>query len=119
MAKKTVADIDVKGKRVLMRCDFNVPLDDDCNITSDDRIVKALPTINNILQRGGALILMSHLGRPAGERNQKLSLAPVEKRLSELLGADVIFADDCIDPETKAKDSPSSNNRVLEVELMV
>jgi phosphoglycerate kinase len=103
MAKKTVADIDVRGKKVLMRCDFNVPLDDDCNITSDDRIVKALPTIKNILERGGALILMSHLGRPAGERDEKLSLAPVAKRLSELLGADVIFADDCIGPETKAK----------------
>jgi phosphoglycerate kinase len=103
MAKKTVADIDVKGKRILMRCDFNVPLDDDCNITSDDRIVKALPTINSILQRGGALILMSHLGRPAGERDDKLSLAPVAKRLSELLGKDVVFAHDCIGPETKAK----------------
>jgi phosphoglycerate kinase len=103
MAKKTVADIDVKGKRILMRCDFNVPLDDDCNITSDDRIVKALPTINSILQLGGALILMSHLGRPAGERDDKLSLAPVAKRLSELLGKDVVFAHDCIGPETKAK----------------
>ena len=103
MAKKTVADIDVKGKKVLMRCDFNVPLDEDCNITSDDRIVKALPTIKNILDRGGALILMSHLGRPAGERDDKLSLAPVAKRLSELLGKDVVFADDCIGPETKEK----------------
>ena len=103
MAKKTVADIDVKGKKVLMRCDFNVPLDEDCNITSDDRIVKALPTIKSILERGGALILMSHLGRPAGERDDKLSLAPVAKRLSELLGKDVVFADDCIGPETKAK----------------
>ncbi|MHC4655051.1 MAG: phosphoglycerate kinase [Planctomycetota bacterium] len=103
MAKKTVADIDVQGKRVLMRCDFNVPLDEDCNITSDDRIVKALPTIKNILQRGGALILMSHLGRPKGQRNEKMSLAPVAKRLSQLLGADVIFADDCIGPRTKAK----------------
>ncbi len=103
MAKKTVADIDVKGKKVLMRCDFNVPLDEDCNITSDDRIVKALPTIKNILDRGGALILMSHLGRPAGERDDKLSLAPVAKRLSELLGKDVVFADDCIGPGTKEK----------------
>jgi len=103
MAKKTVADIDVQGKKVLMRCDFNVPLDEDCNITSDDRITKALPTIKNILQRGGALILMSHLGRPAGERNDKMSLAPVAKRLSELLGAEVVFADDCIGNGTKAK----------------
>ncbi len=103
MAKKTVADIDVQGKKVLMRCDFNVPLDEDCNITSDDRITKALPTIKNILDRGGALILMSHLGRPSGERDDKLSLAPVAKRLSELLGEEVIFAEDCIGPETKEK----------------
>jgi len=103
MTKKTVADIDVKGKNVLMRCDFNVPLDEDCNITSDDRIVKALPTIKKILASGGALILMSHLGRPKGQRNEKMSLAPVAKRLSELLGQEVIFAEDCIGPETKAK----------------
>jgi 3-phosphoglycerate kinase len=103
MAKKTVADIDVRGKKVLMRCDFNVPLDEDCNITSDDRIVKALPTIKNILDRGGALILMSHLGRPKGQRNEKMSLAPVAKRLSQLLDAEVIFADDCIGPQAKAK----------------
>ncbi|MHC4424753.1 MAG: phosphoglycerate kinase [Planctomycetota bacterium] len=103
MAKKTIADIDVQGKKVLMRCDFNVPLDDDCNITSDDRIVKALPTIKRILEGGGTLILMSHLGRPKGQRNEKMSLAPVAKRLSELLGQEVIFADDCIGAETKAK----------------
>ncbi len=103
MAKKTVADIDVRGKKVLMRCDFNVPLDEDCNITSDDRIVKALPTIKKILDGGGALILMSHLGRPKGKRNEKMSLAPVAKRLSELLGQEVVFVEDCIGPETKAK----------------
>jgi len=103
MAKKTVADIDVQGKKVLMRCDFNVPLDDDCNITSDDRIVKALPTIKKILEGGGSLILMSHLGRPKGKKNEKMSLAPVAKRLSELLSREVIFADDCIGPETIAK----------------
>ena len=103
MAKKTVVDIEVQGKRVLMRCDFNVPLDDQCNITSDDRIVKALPTIKNILERGGALILMSHLGRPKGQRNEKMSLAPVAKRLSELLGQDVVFADDCIGDDVKDK----------------
>ncbi|RKY21637.1 MAG: phosphoglycerate kinase, partial [Planctomycetota bacterium] len=103
MAKKTVADIDVRGKRVLMRCDFNVPLDNNCNITSDDRIVKALPTIKKILEGGGALILMSHLGRPEAQRNEKLSLLPVAKRLSELLGKKVIFADDCVGDEVKAK----------------
>lgn len=103
MAKKTVADIEVQDKKVLMRCDFNVPMDDDCNITSDDRIVKALPTIKAILDGGASLILMSHLGRPKGQSDEKLSLAPVAKRLSELLGQEVIFADDCIGPETAAK----------------
>ena len=103
MAKKTVADINVRDKKVLMRCDFNVPLDEDCNITSDDRIVKALPTIKAILDGGASLILMSHLGRPKGQPDEKLSLAPVAKRLSELLGQEVIFADDCIGPETASK----------------
>jgi phosphoglycerate kinase len=103
MAKKTVADIDVRGKKVLMRCDFNVPLDDECNITSDDRIVKALPTIKAILDGGASLILMSHLGRPKGQPDEKMSLAPVAKRLSELLGREVIFVNDCIGPETAEK----------------
>jgi 3-phosphoglycerate kinase len=103
MAKKTVADINVKGKRVLMRVDFNVPQDDKGNITSDDRIVKALPTIKKVLEGGASLILMSHLGRPEGERDDKFTLAPVAKRLSELLGKNVIFAYDCIGPDVQAK----------------
>ncbi|UCF42727.1 MAG: phosphoglycerate kinase [Planctomycetota bacterium] len=103
MAKKTVTDINVKGKKVLMRCDFNVPLDEQCNITSDDRIVKALPTIKHVLDGGGSLILMSHLGRPKGERDDKMSLAPVAGRLSELLGKKVVFADDCVGHEVKTK----------------
>jgi phosphoglycerate kinase len=103
MAKKTVADVDVKGKKVLMRVDFNVPQDDAGNITSDDRIVKALPTIKNILTRGGALILMSHLGRPEGKRDEKYTLKPVAKRLSERLGKTVVFAKDCVGPDPKAK----------------
>jgi len=103
MAKKTIADINVRGKRVLMRCDFNVPLDEECNITSDDRIVKALPTIKKILEGGGSLILMSHLGRPEAKVDEKLSLRPVAKRLSELLGKKVVFAEDCIGEDTKAK----------------
>ncbi len=103
MTKKTIADINVKGKKVLMRVDFNVPLDEDCNITSDDRIVKALPTIKNILERGASLILMSHLGRPEGRRNEKMSLAPVAKRLTELLGKEVVFTDDCIGDKVRAK----------------
>jgi len=116
MAKKTVADIDVKGKKVLMRCDFNVPLDDKCNITSDDRIVKSLPTIKKILEGGGALILMSHLGRPKGERDEKLSLKPVAKRLSQLLGKEVIFANDCIGEEVKAKAAGLKNGEVMLLE---
>jgi len=116
MAKKTVADIDVKGKKVLMRCDFNVPLDDNCNITSDDRIVKALPTIKAVLEGGGALILMSHLGRPSGKRDDKLSLAPVAKRLGELLAQDVVFADDCIGEDTKAKAAALSDGDCMLLE---
>jgi len=103
MAKKTVADIDLKGKKVLMRCDFNVPLDDDGNITNDARITKALPTIKYVVDNGGALILMSHLGRPEGKPDPGLTLAPVAKRLSRLLDKDVIFADDCIGPDVETK----------------
>ena len=103
MAKKTVADIDLKGKKVVMRCDFNVPQDKNGNITSDDRIVKALPTIKHVLEHGGSLILMSHLGRTEGQRDEKFTLAPVAKRLSELLGKNVVFANDCIGPDVKAK----------------
>ena len=103
MAKKTVADIDVKGKTVLLRCDFNVPLDENQTITNDGRITKAMPTIQHILDGGGSLILMSHLGRPKGEPDPKFSLVPVAKRLSELLGKDVIMAPDCIGDEVEAK----------------
>ncbi len=103
MAKKTVADIDVNGKKVLMRCDFNVPLDAEQNITNDGRITKALPTIKHVLDGGASLILMSHLGRPKGEVKPEFTLAPVAKRLSELLGKDVIMAADCIGDEVTAK----------------
>ena len=116
MAKKTVADINVEGEKVLMRCDFNVPLDDDCNITSDDRIAKALPTIKSVLERGGALILMSHLGRPKGEPNAKMSLAPVAKRLGELLGKEIVFAADCIGEQVKAKAAALKNGDVMLLE---
>lgn len=116
MAKKTVADIDVTGKKVLMRCDFNVPLDANCNITSDNRIVMALPTIKTILDGGGSLILMSHLGRPKGQVNEKMSLAPVAKRLSELLGVDVAFATDCIGDDAKAKAAALTAGQVLLLE---
>jgi 3-phosphoglycerate kinase len=101
MAKKTIADIDVKGKKVLMRVDFNVPLDENRNITSDTRIVAALPTIKTILDKGGSVILMSHLGRPDGEKKPEFSMAPVAKKLGELLKKNVIFANDCIGPDVK------------------
>ncbi|HEV58528.1 MAG TPA: phosphoglycerate kinase [Phycisphaerales bacterium] len=116
MAKKTVADINVKGKRVLMRCDFNVPLDEDRNITSDARIVKALPTIRHILDHGGSVILMSHLGRPKGQPDEAFSLAPVAKRLGELLGRDVLFAEDCIGPDVEAKAKALNPGHVMLLE---
>ncbi len=116
MAKKTVADIEVKGKKVFMRCDFNVPLDDNGNITSDDRIVKAMPTIKSILERGGALILASHLGRPEGAPDPAYTLKPVARRLSELLGKEVVFAADCVGPDPKAKAASLKAGQVLLLE---
>ncbi|MDP4152419.1 MAG: phosphoglycerate kinase [Bacillota bacterium] len=91
--KKTVDDINVKGKKVLVRCDFNVPLKNGV-ITDENRIVKALPTIKKLMADGGRIILCSHLGKPKGEPKPELSLAPVAKRLSELLGVNVVFAAD-------------------------
>ncbi|HHW61589.1 MAG TPA: phosphoglycerate kinase [Syntrophomonadaceae bacterium] len=95
---RTIRDADLTGKRVLMRVDFNVPMDDEGHITDDARIVAALPTIKYILDQGGQLILMSHLGRPKGKRNEKLSLRPVAKHLEKLLNEPVQMADDCIGP---------------------
>ncbi|MGL4283500.1 MAG: phosphoglycerate kinase [Eubacterium aggregans] len=92
--KKTVKDIDLKGKKVLMRADFNVPFNEAMEITDDTRIQAALPTIKYILDQGASLILMSHLGRPKNEPDPKFSLEPVAKRLSEVLGKQVIFSDD-------------------------
>jgi 3-phosphoglycerate kinase len=116
MAKKTVADINVKGKRVLMRVDFNVPQDERGEITSDDRIVKALPTIKKVLEGGASLILMSHLGRPEGKRDEAYTLAPVAKRLSELLGKKVVFANDCIGPDVQVKAKALKSGDVLLLE---
>ncbi len=99
--KKTIEDVQVKGKKVLVRCDFNVPLDADKNITDETRINAALPTIKYLLDNGAAVILCSHLGRPKGEFNMKYSLAPVAKRLSEKLGFEVKLAKDVIGPSAK------------------
>ncbi len=94
MNKKTIRDIDVKGKRVLVRCDFNVPLDENLNITDETRIDGALPTIKYLMENGAKVILCSHLGKPKGEAVPKLSLAPVAKKLSEKLGKEIVFAAD-------------------------
>lgn len=103
-SKKTVNDIDVNGKKVLLRCDFNVPQNKETGeITSDKRIVAAIPTVKYLLDNGAAVIACSHLGKPKGEWKESLTLAPVAKRLSEKLGQDVIFAKDIIGEDAKAK----------------
>ena len=102
MNKKTIEDIVVTGKKVLVRCDFNVPLDDNKNITDENRLVGALPTIKYLSENGAKVILCSHLGRPKGEFNMKYSLAPVASRLSELLGKQVKMAEDVIGESAKA-----------------
>jgi 3-phosphoglycerate kinase len=104
MAKKTVADIpdiDLKGKKVFVRCDFNVPLDDNQNITSDKRIKAALPTIKYLIDKGAILILASHLGRPKGEVKKEFGLSPVQKKLAELLGKKIEMAPDCVGEKVK------------------
>ena len=99
MQKKTLSDISTQGKRVLMRVDFNVPLDENKKITDDKRIVESLPSIKKVLEEGGRLILMSHLGRPKGKVNPEYSLAPVASRLAELIDSPVLMAKDCIGTE--------------------
>ena len=104
MAKKTVADIDVSGKTVLVRVDFNVPQDEAGAITDDRRIRMALPTISKILEGGGKVVLMSHLGRPGGKGfEEKFSLAPVAKKLEDLLGRSVTLASDTGGSDSQAK----------------
>ncbi|MEO8270581.1 MAG: phosphoglycerate kinase, partial [Aureliella sp.] len=117
MAKKTIADVDPRGKSVLMRVDFNVPQDDSGQITDDRRIRMALPSIESVLKRGGRLILMSHLGRPKGNGAEpKYSLAPVAKRLSELLGQPVSFAGDTIGSDAQAKISALQDGQAIVLE---
>jgi 3-phosphoglycerate kinase len=115
MASKTVADIDVKGKKVLMRVDFNVPIEGG-KITDDRRIEMALPTIRTVLDKGGRLILMSHLGRPKGGSQPKYSLKPVATRLGELLGRPVKFAEDCIGPAVEKLATELKDGEVLLLE---
>lgn len=115
--KKTVRDIDVKGKKVIVRCDFNVPLKEGA-ITDDTRITAALPTIKYLLEEGAAIILMSHLGRPKGEANMEYTLAPVAKRLSELLETEVEFAQSpvVVDEDVKAKAAALECGKVMLLE---
>lgn len=115
--KKTVRDIDVRGKRVLLRCDFNVPLDMETGaITDDKRIVASLPTLNYLLSEGAAVIACSHLGRPKGEWKPELSLAPVAQRLAELLERPVEMAKDVIGEDAKAKAAALQPGQVLLLE---
>ena len=115
--KKTIYDVDVKGKKVLLRCDFNVPQDKETGeITSDKRIVAAIPTIKYLLENGAAVISCSHLGKPKGEWKTKLTLAPVAERLSQLLGQEVIFASDIIGEDAKAKAAALQPGQIMLLE---
>ena len=115
--KKTIMDVEVSGKKVLLRCDFNVPQDKATGeITSDKRIVAALPTINYLLDNGAAVIACSHLGKPKGEWKETLSLAIVAKRLGELLGREVIFAKDIVGEDAKAKAAALKGGEIMLLE---
>ncbi len=116
MAKKTIEDIQVKGKKVLVRCDFNVPLDENRKITDENRIQGALPTIQYLVKNGAKVILCSHMGRPKGEFNMKYSLAPVAARLSELLGQEVKLAKDVIGPDAHALADALKDGEVILLE---
>ena len=113
--KKTVKDVDVKGKRVLVRVDFNVPLKDG-KVTDDTRIKAALPTINYLLENGAALVLCSHLGRPKGEPKPEFSLKPVSDYLNAMVDAKVSFVDDCIGSQVKAAVDALANGEILVLE---
>ncbi|MEE8179868.1 MAG: phosphoglycerate kinase [bacterium] len=116
MEKLTISDLEIEGKKVLIRCDFNVPLDDKGKITDDTRIQAALPTIRYALGRECAVILMSHLGRPKGKVDPKLNLKPVAERLGELLNLEVLMAPDCIGPEVEKMARELKGGEVLLLE---
>src|SRR5277367_4226534 len=115
MTKKMVSDVDVHGKKVLMRVDFNVPIENG-KIGDDRRIVQALPTIKSVIDRGGRLILMSHLGRPKGGPEAKYSLKPTADHLSKLLGKPVKFASDCIGLEVEQTAAALKDGEILLLE---
>jgi len=114
--KLTVEELNIKGKRVFIRADFNVPLDDNLNITDDRRIRSTLPTIDYAIDEGAKVILASHLGRPKGKVDPRFTIAPVAKRLQRLLGKEVIFAQDCIGPQVESIVSKMKGGDVLLLE---
>ena len=116
MSKKTVRDIDLKGKKVFVRCDFNVPMDENQNITDNRRIVAALPTIKYLIEQNCRIILASHLGRPKGEVKPEFSLAPVAKELSKLLGQEVLMAKDVIGESAKTLAANLQEGQVMLLE---
>ena len=116
MNKKTVKDIELKGKKVLVRCDFNVPMDEEKNITDNTRIVAALPTIKYLLENNCAIILCSHLGRPKGEFKPEFSLQPVAKELSKLLDKEVIMAKDVVGEDATTKAANLKQGEILLLE---
>ena len=116
MNKKTIKDVYLKNKKVLVRCDFNVPMDENLNITDNRRIVAALPTIKYLLEQNCKIVLTSHLGRPKGEFKPEFSLAPVAKELSRLLGTEVIMAKDVIGEDAKQKAANLKEGEVLLLE---
>ena len=116
MSKKTVKDIDLKDKKVLVRCDFNVPMDENKKITDNTRIVAAIPTIKYLLENNCAIILCSHLGRPKGEFKPEYSLAPVAEELAKLLGKEVIMAKDVIGEDAKQKAANLKQGQIMLLE---
>ncbi len=114
--KKTIEDINIKGKRVLVRVDFNVPMNKDLEITDDRRIKESLPTITYLKEQGGKVILMSHLGRPKGEFNLNYSLKPIAQRLSELLGEEIIFAKDVVGEDAFSKAEKLKEGQIMLIE---
>lgn len=116
MSKKTVKDIDLKGKRVLVRCDFNVPMDENRNITDNRRIVAAMPTIKYLMEQDCKIVLCSHLGRPKGEVKPEFSLKPVAQELSRLLGKEVVMAEDVVGVDAKNKAQNLKNGDVMLLE---
>ena len=116
MSKLSIRNINPSGKRVLMRVDFNVPLDDDGNITDDSRIKGAIPSIEHLTNAGGRVILMSHLGRPKGEKNPAFSLKPAADRLGKLISANVKFVGDCVGEKADAAVADLQDGEVLLLE---